>query len=140
MIRNKFGANYIFADAKENTDMIAKALDSGWAEMIYQDQDARILKIRETKVNPKTPQKAKNRKPTKKTASSTKKSETPLRTRTLILMTKTLKTRIGAGLAFAVFLLSSLSFACGPNEGVLKIGTEQFGVDKFCAETIFDRG
>ncbi len=37
-------------------------------------------------------------------------------------MTKTLKTRIGAGLAFAVFLLSSLSFACGPNEGVLRSG------------------
>lgn len=52
MIRNKFGANYIFADAKENTDMIAKALDSGWAEMIYEDQDARILKIRETKGEP----------------------------------------------------------------------------------------
>ncbi len=49
MIRSKFGANYIFADAKENVDMIAKALDSGWAEMIYEDKDARILKIREVK-------------------------------------------------------------------------------------------
>ena len=52
MIRSKFGANYIFADAKENTDMIAKALASGWAETIYEDQDARLLKIREVKGEP----------------------------------------------------------------------------------------
>jgi len=52
MIRSKFGANYIFADAKENTDMIAKALASGWAETIYEDQDARLLKIRELKGEP----------------------------------------------------------------------------------------
>jgi len=52
MIRDKFGANYIFADAKENTEMIAKALDSGWAEMIYEDADARLLKIRAVKGEP----------------------------------------------------------------------------------------
>lgn len=52
MIRDKFGANYIFADAKENTDMIAKALDSGWAESVYEDQYARILKIRDVKGEP----------------------------------------------------------------------------------------
>ncbi len=49
VIRDKFGANYIFADAKENTDMIAKALDSGWVEMIYEDDEARLLKIRTEK-------------------------------------------------------------------------------------------
>jgi hypothetical protein len=49
MIRDKFGANYIFADAKENTDMIAKALESGWVETIYEDDEARILKIRAVK-------------------------------------------------------------------------------------------
>lgn len=32
--------------------MIAKALDSGWAEMIYEDQDARILRIRDVKGEP----------------------------------------------------------------------------------------
>lgn len=49
VIREKFGANYIFADAKENTDMIAKALESGWVETIYEDDEARLLKIRTVK-------------------------------------------------------------------------------------------
>ncbi|HEX3100935.1 MAG TPA: hypothetical protein VHQ01_04035, partial [Pyrinomonadaceae bacterium] len=49
IIRDKFGANYIFADAKENTDMIAKALESGWVETIYEDDEARLLKIRAVK-------------------------------------------------------------------------------------------
>ena len=49
VIREKFGANYIFADAKENTDMIAKALESGWVETIYEDDEARLLKIRDVK-------------------------------------------------------------------------------------------
>jgi hypothetical protein len=49
IIRDKFGANYIFADAKENIDMIAKALDSGWVETIYEDDEARLFKIRAQK-------------------------------------------------------------------------------------------
>lgn len=49
LIRDRFGANYIFADAKENTDMIAKALESGWVETIYEDDEARLLKIRAEK-------------------------------------------------------------------------------------------
>ena len=49
MIRDRFGSNYIFADAKENTDMIAKALESGWVETIYEDDEARLLKIRDVK-------------------------------------------------------------------------------------------
>ena len=52
MIREKFGARYIFADAKENTDMIAKALESGWVETIYEDDEARLLKIRDVKGDP----------------------------------------------------------------------------------------
>jgi hypothetical protein len=52
VIREKFGANYIFADAKENDDMLAKALESGWAEMIYEDDEARILRIRPEKGEP----------------------------------------------------------------------------------------
>ncbi|CAN5168592.1 hypothetical protein BH20ACI2_BH20ACI2_02550 [soil metagenome] len=64
VIREKFGANYIFADAKENTDMIAKALDSGWAEIVYEDDEARLLKIRpekgdrpaDAKEEPETPE------------------------------------------------------------------------------------
>ena len=52
MIRGQFGANYVFSDAKENDDMIAKLLESGWAEMVYEDDEARILKIREQKGEP----------------------------------------------------------------------------------------
>lgn len=67
VIRDKFGANYIFADAKENTDMIAKALESGWVETIYEDDEARLFKIRavkgdppdDTKDEPETPEEKK---------------------------------------------------------------------------------
>jgi hypothetical protein len=52
MIRERFGANYVFADGKENEDMIAKLLESGWAEVAYEDDEARILKIREVKGDP----------------------------------------------------------------------------------------
>lgn len=67
VIREKFGAYYIFADAKENVDMIAKALDSGWVETIYEDDEARLLKIRavkgeapdDAKDDPETPEEKK---------------------------------------------------------------------------------
>ena len=52
VIREKFGANYVFADAKENEDMIAKLLVSGWVDMVYEDDEARILKIRDVKGEP----------------------------------------------------------------------------------------
>jgi hypothetical protein len=51
-IRDKFGARFIFADAKENEDMIAKLLESGWVDTVYEDEEARILKIREQKGSP----------------------------------------------------------------------------------------
>ena len=54
VIREKFGADYIFADAKENDDMIAKALESGWVEAAYEDDEARIYKIRDVKGEPAT--------------------------------------------------------------------------------------
>lgn len=52
IIREKFGANFVFADAKENDDMIAKMLESGWAETVYEDEEARIIKIRDVKGEP----------------------------------------------------------------------------------------
>ena len=54
-IREKFGANFVFADARENDEMIAKLLDSGWADMVYEDDEARILKIRPEKGEPFKP-------------------------------------------------------------------------------------
>jgi hypothetical protein len=55
VIREKFGANYVFSDAKENTDFLAKALESGWFEMAYEDDEAYILKIRDQKGEPPNP-------------------------------------------------------------------------------------
>jgi hypothetical protein len=52
LIREKLGANYIFTDAKDNTEMIAKILESGWGEIIYEDDEARIVRIRATKGEP----------------------------------------------------------------------------------------
>ena len=52
LIRDRFGADYVFTDAKENDEMVAKLLVSGWVDMIYEDDEARILKIREVKGEP----------------------------------------------------------------------------------------
>jgi hypothetical protein len=54
LIRTRFGANYVFVDARENEQMVAKLLDSGWGEIIYEDDEARILRIREDKGAPPT--------------------------------------------------------------------------------------
>ncbi len=48
-IREKLGARFIFSDAKENADFIAKCLESGWCETAYEDDEATILKIRDAK-------------------------------------------------------------------------------------------
>jgi hypothetical protein len=52
IIRQQYGANWIFSDAKENGDMIVKCLDSGWCEKAYEDDESIILKIREQKGEP----------------------------------------------------------------------------------------
>ena len=49
IIREKFGARFIFSEAKDNVDFIANCLKSGWCEMAYEDDEARILKIRDQK-------------------------------------------------------------------------------------------
>ena len=48
-IRDKFGARYVFADSKENVDLMAKLLDSGWGETVYQDDEAHLIRIRDQK-------------------------------------------------------------------------------------------
>jgi hypothetical protein len=55
IIREKFGANWVFSDARECTDFLAKALESGWFEMAYEDDEAYYLKIREQKGEPPNP-------------------------------------------------------------------------------------
>ncbi|MCA1639479.1 MAG: hypothetical protein LC768_14280, partial [Acidobacteria bacterium] len=37
---------------KENEDFIANCLKSGWCEMVYEDDEAKILQIRDEKVEP----------------------------------------------------------------------------------------
>ena len=71
MIREKFGSRYIFSDAKENTDFLAKALESGWFDEVYEDDEARILKIRDQKGEPPP------------AASKDESQETPEETKTL---------------------------------------------------------
>lgn len=55
IIKEKFGARFVFADAKENLDMTAKLLSSGWAETVYEDDESRILKIRDEQGEPDDP-------------------------------------------------------------------------------------
>ncbi len=52
VVREKYGARFIFTDAKENEDMVAKCLESGWCETAYEDDEAIFLKIRDVKGEP----------------------------------------------------------------------------------------
>jgi hypothetical protein len=52
VIREKFGARFVFTDAKENADFVAKCLESGWCETAYEDDEAMFLKIRDQKGAP----------------------------------------------------------------------------------------
>ncbi len=52
VIREQMGARFVFSDAKENEDFINKCLQSGWCETVYEDDEARILKIRDQKGEP----------------------------------------------------------------------------------------
>ena len=51
LIRDRFGARYVFTDnADIHTKFFSKALDSGWFEVVYEDEDCTILHIRDEKV------------------------------------------------------------------------------------------
>ncbi|NNE65583.1 MAG: hypothetical protein HKN33_03380 [Pyrinomonadaceae bacterium] len=52
VIAEDFGAEWVFTDAGECEDFIAKLLESGWAETVHEDGEAFILKIREEKGEP----------------------------------------------------------------------------------------
>lgn len=52
IIKEKFGAHYIFSDIKRHPDMYAKAMESGWVEKVYEDDEDYILKIRDEKGEP----------------------------------------------------------------------------------------
>ncbi len=54
IIREKFKSKWIFTDAKENEDFIAKILESGWAKTRYEDGEAYILEILDEKSEPES--------------------------------------------------------------------------------------
>jgi hypothetical protein len=51
IIRERFGARFVFSD-NEHEDFYNKALDSGWFDEVYADDDATILRIRDAKGAP----------------------------------------------------------------------------------------
>lgn len=52
VIREKFGSRFIFSQAKDNVELVANCLQSGWCETAYQDDEMIVLKIRDQKGNP----------------------------------------------------------------------------------------
>jgi len=52
IVREQFGSHYIFSDTQNHQDMYAKAMESGWVEKVYEDDEVFILKIRDEKGEP----------------------------------------------------------------------------------------
>ena len=55
-IKDRLGSRWVFSDAEQNTDFLAKLLESGWADTVYEDGEAYILKIRDAKGAPAAPE------------------------------------------------------------------------------------
>ena len=51
LIRDRFGARYVFTDNNHH-DFYEHALDSGWFEVIYEDAQCTILRLRDQKLEP----------------------------------------------------------------------------------------
>jgi hypothetical protein len=50
ILRDRFGAHYIFSDNEDvHDDLYASAMDSGWFDKVYEDDDCWILKLRDQK-------------------------------------------------------------------------------------------
>jgi hypothetical protein len=53
LIRDRFGARYVFSDNEEVHDnFYAAAMDSGWFDKVYEDGECTVLKIRDQKGEP----------------------------------------------------------------------------------------
>lgn len=48
LIRDRFGARYVFSDNNHH-DFFDKARDSGWFEIVYEDEECTIMRIRDEK-------------------------------------------------------------------------------------------
>ncbi|MCO6512727.1 MAG: hypothetical protein J5I65_18235 [Aridibacter famidurans] len=58
LIKEKIGSNWVFADAEQNETFLAKLLESGWADIVYEDGEAYILKLRDQRGEPAAPKPA----------------------------------------------------------------------------------
>jgi hypothetical protein len=57
LIRDRFGARYVFTDNEDvHDDFYQTALDSGWFETVYEDDDCTVLHIRDQKGAPPPPE------------------------------------------------------------------------------------
>ncbi|REJ77261.1 MAG: hypothetical protein DWQ47_12775 [Acidobacteria bacterium] len=56
LIKEKIGARWVFADAEQNESFLAKLLESGWADIVHEDGEAYILKIRDQRGEPAAPE------------------------------------------------------------------------------------
>lgn len=53
LIRDKFGARYVFSDnTNDHDEFYANAMESGWFDRVYEDEDCTILHIRDQKAEP----------------------------------------------------------------------------------------
>jgi hypothetical protein len=50
LIRDRFGAIYVFSD-NDHHDFFDKARDSGWFEIVYEDEECTIMRIRDEKLS-----------------------------------------------------------------------------------------
>ena len=51
LIRDRFGATYVFSD-NAHDDFFTKARESGWFDIVYEDEQCTIMRIREEKLTP----------------------------------------------------------------------------------------
>jgi hypothetical protein len=51
LIRERFGATYVFSD-NEHHDFFANARASGWFQIVYEDEECTIMRIRDEQLSP----------------------------------------------------------------------------------------
>lgn len=62
LIRDRFGSRYVFTDnTDDHNDFYNNALDSGWFEQVYEDNDCTVLHIRDQKGAPPPDENDQNR-------------------------------------------------------------------------------
>jgi hypothetical protein len=52
LIRDRFGARWIFSDNKDHESFFDSALRSGWLDKVYEDPDCSVFHIRDQKSTP----------------------------------------------------------------------------------------